>query len=164
MIVCSEPSSPTSRSPPIDLPLPRRRSETILSSCGLLIYTVRGVFIGVNGTSTDLERSIRRLVVAGQPSHMASRSGGAASIDLGFSSSCRRMATKALAKPPQTLAGRPLCPLNLGSGPLGPRVKYTPPGDDDFVIWFTSLCCPLKCSDLVPKFLKSNNTRIVELG
>jgi hypothetical protein len=52
-------------------------------------------------------------------------------------------------------AGRPLSPLGLGSGPLGPRVKYTC-GDDYFDIWSTSLCHPLKCSKLVPKFLKSN--------
>jgi hypothetical protein len=37
-------------------------------------------------------------------------------------------------------------------------------GDDDFDIWSTSLCHPLKWSNLVPKFLKSNNTKIVELG
>jgi hypothetical protein len=29
-------------------------------------------------------------------------------------------------------------------------------GDDNFDIWLTSLCHPLKCSNLVPKFLKSN--------
>jgi hypothetical protein len=46
------------------------------------------------------------------------------STDSGFSSSCKHVATKAHAKPPQTLAGRPLGPLSLGSGPLGPRVKY----------------------------------------
>jgi hypothetical protein len=57
------------------------------------------VFIGVNGTSTDS----------------------------GFSSACRHMATKARAEPPQTLDGsRPLGPLSLGSGPIGPCVKYTP--------------------------------------
>jgi hypothetical protein len=36
------------------------------------------------------------------------------------------MATKARAEPPQTLASRPLGPIGMGSGPLGPRVKYTP--------------------------------------
>jgi hypothetical protein len=36
------------------------------------------------------------------------------------------MTTKAQAKPPLNLAGRPLCPLGLGSSPLGPRVKYIP--------------------------------------
>jgi hypothetical protein len=34
-IVYSEPSSPTSRSPPIDLPLPHRTSGTNLSSQGV---------------------------------------------------------------------------------------------------------------------------------
>jgi hypothetical protein len=66
-----------------------------------------GVFIGVNGISTDLERSVWRQVVAGRPSHVAGQPGGAATTNSGFSSSCRRMATKAQAK-------------------LGPRVKYTP--------------------------------------
>jgi hypothetical protein len=48
------------------------------------------------------------------------------STNSAFSSSCRCVATKARAEPPETLAGRPLGPLGLGSGPLGPRVKYTP--------------------------------------
>jgi hypothetical protein len=54
---------------------------------------VRRVFIGVNGTSTDLERSVWHQVVAGQL-------GEVASIDSGFSSTCRRVATKSRAKPP----------------------------------------------------------------
>jgi hypothetical protein len=33
---------------------------------------------------------------------------------------------QSLQEPPRTLAGRPLGPLGLGSGLLGPRVKYTP--------------------------------------
>jgi hypothetical protein len=78
------------------------------------------------------------------------------SIDLGFSSLCRCVATKARAELPQTLAGRPLCPLSLGYGPLGPCVKYTPRGDDEFDILSTSPCHPLKCSNLAPEFLKSN--------
>jgi hypothetical protein len=37
------------------------------------------------------------------------------------------MVTKARAEPPQTLADQlPLVPLSLGSGPLGPCVKYNP--------------------------------------
>jgi hypothetical protein len=36
------------------------------------------------------------------------------------------MATKARAELRQTMASRPLGPLGLGSGTLGPRVKYTP--------------------------------------
>jgi hypothetical protein len=46
-----------------------------------------GVFIGVNGTSTDLERLVWRQVMSRWPSHMAAQSGGAASTDSGFSSS-----------------------------------------------------------------------------
>jgi hypothetical protein len=44
-------------------------------------FTVKGVFIGVSGTSTDLERSVWRQVVADRTSHVASRPGGAASTD-----------------------------------------------------------------------------------
>jgi hypothetical protein len=47
----------------------------------VLTFTLRGVFIGVNGTSTDLERSVWRWVVAGRPSHMADCLGVAASSD-----------------------------------------------------------------------------------
>jgi hypothetical protein len=47
--------------------------------------------------------------------------------DSGFSSSFRCVATKAQAEQHQTLTGQlALRPLDLGSGPLGPRVKYTP--------------------------------------
>jgi hypothetical protein len=42
---------------------------------------MRGVFIGVNGTSTDLERLVWCEVVARQASHMAGRPGGMASTD-----------------------------------------------------------------------------------
>jgi hypothetical protein len=40
-----------------------------------------GVFIGVNGTSTDLERLVWCQVVAGRPSHMAGQLSGAASTN-----------------------------------------------------------------------------------
>jgi hypothetical protein len=123
-----------------------------------------GVFIGVNWTSTKLERSVWCHVEVGWPSHMAGRSGGAAPTDSAFSSLCRRVVTKAQAKPPQTLAGRPRSWVNRPTpGPTQPRVWRTwsmcqiqPRGDDDFDIWSTSLCHPLKCSNLVPNFLKSN--------
>jgi hypothetical protein len=69
------------------------------------------------------------------------------STDSGFSSSCRRVATKVQVKPPQTLADRPRSwasrPDHL---PNRPRVRPTcstcqihPHGDDDFDIWSTSL-------------------------
>jgi hypothetical protein len=44
-------------------------------------FTMRGVFIGVNGTSTDLEKSVWCQVEAGQPRHMDNRSGGPVSTD-----------------------------------------------------------------------------------
>jgi hypothetical protein len=127
-------------------------------------FTVRGVFIGVNWTSTDLERSVWVQVVAGRSSHVAGWPGGATSTDSGFSSSCRRMKTKARAKLPQTLAswarswaGQPAPgPTQPGVLPTWFTCQIHPRGDDDFNIWSTSLCHPLKCSNLVPKFLKSN--------
>jgi hypothetical protein len=84
--------------------------------------------------------------------------------DSGFSSSCRCVATKAQADPPQTLAGQPRSWVGRPApGPTWPGVWPTwsmcqihPCGDDDFDIWSTSLFHPLKCSNLVPKFLKSN--------
>jgi hypothetical protein len=42
---------------------------------------MRGVFIGVNGTSTHLERSVWHQVVVRRPSHMAGRLGGVASTN-----------------------------------------------------------------------------------
>jgi hypothetical protein len=140
-----------------------------------LTFTVRGVFIGVNGTSINLERSVWHQVVAGRPSHMVDRPSEASSTDLGFSSSCRRMSTKARAEPPQTLASQSRSWADrLAPGPTPPGVWPTwstcqmhPRGDDDFDIWSTSLCHPLKCSNFVPKFLKSNKhencgTRLVD--
>jgi hypothetical protein len=41
----------------------------------------RGVFIGVNGISIDLERSVWLQVVVERPSHIVGRLGGAASTD-----------------------------------------------------------------------------------
>jgi hypothetical protein len=72
----------------------------------------------MNETSTDLEGSVCRQVVAGRPSHVADLPGAAASTDLGFSSS-RRVAKKAWAEPPQTLAGR------AAPGPTWPGVWHT---------------------------------------
>jgi hypothetical protein len=116
-----------------------------------------GVFIGVNGTSTDLEKLVWCQVDVGQPSHVTGRPGGAASTDSDFSSSCRCVTTKARAKPPQTLAGRPAPePAWPGVWPTWSTCPVHPCGNDDFDIWSTLLCHPLKCSHLVPKFLKSN--------
>jgi hypothetical protein len=61
---------------------------------------MRGVFIGVNGTSIDLERSVWHQVVAEQPSHVASQPGGATTTYSGFSFLCRCVSTKAHAEPP----------------------------------------------------------------
>jgi hypothetical protein len=126
--------------------------------CGVCFDIHREVFIGANGTPTDLDKLIWCHVVAGWPRRAAGRPCGSASTDSGFSSSCRCVATKARGKPPQTLAMRP------APGPLQPGVWSTrstcqihPYGDDDFDIWSTSLCHPLKCSNLLPKFLKNKH-------
>jgi hypothetical protein len=89
-------------------------------------FTMRGVFIGVNGTSTNLERSVSRQVVAG----------GQATWSAGW----KERPPPTWTSPPCVdvwqprlrpnhlkpwLAGRPLVPLGLGSGSVGPRVKYT---------------------------------------
>jgi hypothetical protein len=51
--------------------------------------------------------------------------------------------------------GRPLGPFGLGFGPLGPCIKYTPMVM--MILTFCQFYCyPLKCSNLVSKFLKSN--------
>jgi hypothetical protein len=134
------------------------------SSVWCVDFHCEGVFIGVNGTSTDLKMLVWCQVVVGRPSNVASQSGGAVSTDSSVSSSCRCMASKAQAEPTQTLAGRPRsCTGRSTPGSTQPVVWPTwstcqipPHGDDDFVIWSTSLCHPLKCSNLVPKLLKSN--------
>jgi hypothetical protein len=72
-----------------------------------MIFTMSGVFIGVNGTSTDMEMLFWRQVVVGRPSHVVGRPGGAASTDPGFFSSCGCVATKARAELSQSLAGQP---------------------------------------------------------
>jgi hypothetical protein len=68
------------------------------------------------------------------------------------------------AEPPQALAGRSRSwasrpapgPTRPGVWPTWSTCQIYPCGDDNFDIWSTSLCHLLKCSNLVPKFLKSN--------
>jgi hypothetical protein len=129
-----------------------------------LNFYCEGVFIGVNGTSLDLERSAWCRVVAGRPSHVASRPGGVTSTDSAFSSSCRCVAAKARAEPPQTLAGWPWSWVSQqsprhtrpGVWPSWSTCQIHPRGDNDFDIWSISLCHPLKWSNLVHMFLKLN--------
>jgi hypothetical protein len=85
------------------------------------------------------------------------------STDSGFSS-CRRVATKNRAKLAQTLAGGPSSwagqptprPTQPGVWLTWSTCQIHPRGDDDFDIWSILLYHPLKCSNLAPKFLKSN--------
>jgi hypothetical protein len=90
------------------------------------------------------------------------RPGGAASTESGFSSSCICVATKAQAGPPQTLARRPRSwagqpaplPTQPGVWPTWSTCQIHPRDDDDFDIWSTSICHPMKCSNLVPAEIK----------
>jgi hypothetical protein len=103
-----------------------------------LISTGRGVFIGVQGKITDLVKSVTRQVVAGQPSHVASRPWSSASTNfqLGIplyhllesvtvKSTCEWLQGGAGRQ--EGLAGRPP-PTQLVSGlcTLAPRVRYNP--------------------------------------
>jgi hypothetical protein len=126
-----------------------------------------GVFIGVNGISTDLERSVWHQVMAGRPSHMAGRMERPPqtfSTDSSFSSSCRRVTTKARAELPQTLPGRPLCPLSLGSGPLGSRVKYTPVVMMILIFYQQHFVIPSNAPIWYLNSWNQINTKITELG
>jgi hypothetical protein len=68
----------------------------------------------------------------------------------------------------RSFAGRPaLGPFQPGVWPTLFMCQIHPRGDDDFDIWSTLLCHPLKCSNLVHKFLKSNKhynheTRLID--
>jgi hypothetical protein len=121
-----------------------------------------------NETSIDLERSAWRQVVVGRPSHVAGRwverPPPTFSTALAFIFLCRHVCMNPRAEPPQTLAARPrswagqhaLGPVWPGVWPTWSMRQIHPRGDDDFDIWSISLCHPLKCSNLVRKFLKSN--------
>jgi hypothetical protein len=73
----------------------------------VLIFTYRGVFIGVQRGVTDLVKSVTLQVVVGRSSNMAGWTCGSASTDLAFPFSCRHVCIKPRAKPTQNLAGRP---------------------------------------------------------
>jgi hypothetical protein len=85
----------------------------------VLTFNVRGIFIGVNGTSTKLERSVWRQVVAGWVERPPPTRASPPHVDVWQP----RLGLNHLKS---WLAGWPLAPLGLGSGPVGPRVKYTP--------------------------------------
>jgi hypothetical protein len=105
-----------------------------------------GVFIWVNGASTDLDRWVWRQVVVGGHATWSTgwveRPAPTFSTDSGFSSSCRDVATKAETEPPQTLAIRlrswadRLTPLPTWPGvwPTWSTYQIHPRGDDDFDI------------------------------
>jgi hypothetical protein len=125
-----------------------------------------GVFIVVNGTSTDLERSVWHQVMAGQPSHgRLARWNGLHWLSLPTRASPPRVDVWQLRLRPNRLkpepAGRPLGPLGLGSGP---HVKYTPVVM--MILTFGQLQFVIPWNDLI-WFLSSwnpINTKIVELG
>jgi hypothetical protein len=73
----------------------------------------------------------------------------------------RRLGTNRLKQYP---AGRPLGPLSLGSGPLGPRVKYPPMVM--MILTFGQLHFVIPCNAPIWYLSSLNqiNTKIVELG
>jgi hypothetical protein len=92
-----------------------------------------GVFIGVNGTSNNLEKLVWHQAEAGQP---AGRPGRAGSTNFLHRLSFLLLVGQPRLRPNRLKpwsasqgvgpAGQPRGPLDLGSGPLGPRVEYTP--------------------------------------
>jgi hypothetical protein len=80
-------------------------------------------------------------------------------------SGLQRLSPPTRASPPRVDTWQP----RLGLNRLKPwyTCQIHPRGEDDFDIWSTLLCHHLKCSNLVPKFLKSNKhynhgTRLVD--
>jgi hypothetical protein len=117
--------------------------------------------MGPWGSSTDLEKSVWHQVVAGRPGHMAGQPGGMASTDflhcLGLLLLVQTIVLRATGQT-DIKHGRSAGPWALLAWGLthSVHVSNRPRGDDDFDIWSTLLCHPLKCSNLLPKFLKSN--------
>jgi hypothetical protein len=92
------------------------------------------------------------------PADHSSRPPQPSSLGSFLSNQRRDVSTKCRAEPTQTLAGRSADPwghLAWGLAHLI-HVSNTPRGDAYFDIWSTSLYNPLKCSNLVPKFLELN--------
>jgi hypothetical protein len=102
-----------------------------------LIFTSRGIFIGVQGGVTDLAESVTRQVVANQPSHVAGRSRSSASTDLPLGIPLYYLLESVIVKPtcerlqsgPASQgvwpAGHPLGPLVYDLCTLPPRIRYT---------------------------------------
>jgi hypothetical protein len=104
-----------------------------------------------------LAEAVTHQVAAGRHNHMVGQLGGTTSTALAFLFSCRHVSTNPRAKSTKDLAGRLVPrPIRPGVWSTWSTCQIHPQGDDDFDIWSTSLCHPMKCSNLVPKFLKSN--------
>jgi hypothetical protein len=114
-----------------------------------------------------LEKLVWCQVVAGQQSHVAGQLGGVASTDflhcLGLLLLVQTRVLKATGQTnikhgrPGKEIGRPAFgPFRVGVWPTRSMCQIHPRGDQDFDIWSTLLCHPLKYSNLVPKLLKSN--------
>jgi hypothetical protein len=128
----------------------------------------KGVFVGLWGSSTDLVEVVTRQLAAGRPTtwptDRVERLPLPFSITMTFLFSCRHVSMKSRAESTLDLTVQPgswACwptprPVWLVVWPTQSTCQIHPRGDDDFDIWPTSLCHPLKCSNLVPKFLKSD--------
>jgi hypothetical protein len=87
----------------------------------VLIFTGRGVFIGVQGGVINLVKLVTHQVVAGQPSHVAERPWGPASTEFWLRIPCYRLLESVTVKP--TLEG-----LQSGAGRPGGLAGWPPPG------------------------------------
>jgi hypothetical protein len=123
-------------------------------------FTVRGLFIGVNGTSTDLRGWFG---ARWRPSGQATWPAGwverppptrpSPHVDVWQPRLGRDRLNPC---PAGQGVGSALGPTRPGVWPTWSTCQIHPRGDDDFNIWSSSLCHPLKCSNFIPKFLKSN--------
>jgi hypothetical protein len=132
----------------------------------ILISTVGGIY-RVVGELHRLEKLVWCQVVAGRQSHVAGQLGGVASTNflhrLGLLLLVQTRVLKATGQTnikhgrPAKEIGRPAFgPFRVGVWPTRSMCQIHPRGDQDFDIWSTLLCHPLKYSNLVPKLLKSN--------
>jgi hypothetical protein len=123
----------------------------------------KGVFIGPWGSFTNLEKSVWHQVVAGRPVGWS----GLHRLSPPPWPSTPHVDTCPRSHGPNQHktwsvgqgvwpAGRPLGPFWLVVWLTQSICQIHPRGDDDFNIWSILLYHPLKCSNLVPKFLKSN--------
>jgi hypothetical protein len=133
------------------------------SSVSCWVRSHRGAYIGAEGSLHQLSKICLEQMDDLPTSH-SSWPPPPSSLGSFLMNQRRDVTIKSRAEPTHTLAGWPRSWASQPAPrPTCPRVWCTwstwqihPRGDSHFDIWLTSLCNPLKCSYLVPKFLKSN--------